>query len=292
LKIVAGAQYNTTNDKQSIVPRLGVVYHVGKTFTTKVMYGEAFRNGSSYERFSREDESYGNRDLNPETIKTLEVNVMYNALNKKTYLSLTGYYSNTANTITISDAKDNLFIDPITQKSYAIYINSKNFRYYGLELEGSHNFTDRLQTHFSFTLRDVTQPIADAQVLYQATGIPNFMGKIGLLYRNKQNGLQGGAFYSYIGQTQPLNRYNINGNPQTFQDLNPATEAYHYLTCHVEADIKEIFNIENSPSILFSVLVQNALNAKVFHPDYKRSVINSVPGRSERGIYGRLAVKF
>ena len=292
-KIVAGAQYNTTNNKQSIVPRLGVVYHVSKKFTTKIMYGEAFRNGSSYERFSREDESYGNSSLNPETIKTLEANVMYNALNKKTYLSLTGYYSQTVNTITISDAKDNLFIDPITQKSYPIYINSKNFTYYGLELEGSHNFTDRLQTHLSFTIRDVTQPIAEGtQIQHQATGIPNFMGKIGLLYRNKQKGLQGGAFYSYIGQTQPLNRYSVKGNIQTFQDLNPNTDAYHYLTLNIEADIKEIFNIDNSPAIIFSLFIQNALNAKVFHPDYKHSAINSVPGRSGRGVYGRLAVRF
>ncbi|TAE04751.1 MAG: hypothetical protein EAZ97_00030, partial [Bacteroidetes bacterium] len=82
------------------------------------------------------------------------------------------------------------------------------------------------------------------------------------------------------------------GNAQTFQDVNPATDAFHYLTLNIEADIKEIFNIDNSPSITFSLFVQNALNAKVFHPDYKRSVINSVPGRAGRGIYGRLAVKF
>lgn len=293
LKIVLGGQYNTTDDKQSLVPRVGLIYNVTNLLTTKFMYGSAFRNGSSYERFSREDESYGNAALKPETINTLEGNIMYNTANKKAFLSLTGYYSQTSNTITISDPKDNVFFDPITQQSVAVYINGEKITYYGLEIEGKYSFTERLQSQASLTLRDVTIPILEGtQVLYQATGIPNFMTKIGVLYRNKQKGLQGGAFYSYVGQTQPLNRYDIKGNAQTFQDVNPATDAFHYLTLNIEADIKEIFNIDNSPSITFSLFVQNALNAKVFHPDYKRSVINSVPGRAGRGIYGRLAVKF
>ena len=83
LKLLVGAQYNQANNKQSFVPRAGLLYKASSVWAGKLMFGEAFRTGSSYERLSTEEEAYGNPDLIPELVSTVEANLAYTHPKKK-----------------------------------------------------------------------------------------------------------------------------------------------------------------------------------------------------------------
>lgn len=292
LKILVGAQYNQANNKQSFVPRAGLLYKASPTWAGKLMYGEAFRNGSGYERLSTENEAYGNPDLNPELVRTIEANLSYTPSKRKVTISLTAYRSWATNLIRLSNPDDKLFYY-FTGESIPLYINASTLQYQGLELEGKYILSKHWQLDNSITLQNATQEVHDG-VLKQATGIPQLMVKMGLLYKHSQNGLSASVFYSYFSKVTPLNRYNVEG--EDYHDFpkkyNPNPDAYHYVMMQASVDVRSFFDINNIPSTTFSIFVQNALNQTIYYADYSKSEINSVAGRGRRGIYGKLMVRF
>ncbi len=294
LKILIGAQYNQANNKQSFVPRAGLLYKISPALAGKVMYGEAFRNGSSYERLSTEDESFGNPNLNPELIRTLEVNFSYTHPKKKAVISLTGYKSWSTNVIALSSPDDSLYIYPVTGESIPLYVNIAAFRYHGIEFEGKYTLTKHLQINHAISWQEAEQDLQNNKTLKQATGIPRLMFKTGVLYKNSEKGVQAGVFYSYFSKVTPINEYDIDGHAheEETKEYNPAPDAYHFVSLNVGFDIRTLFDINNIPSTTLSIFVQNALNQNIYYADYNRSEVNSVAGRGGRGIYGRVAVKF
>jgi outer membrane cobalamin receptor len=292
LKVLLGAQYNQANDKQSFVPRAGLLYKASPNWTGKLMYGEAFRDGSGYERLSTEDEAYGDPDLNPELIRTLETNLTYTTSKRKVAISLTAYLSWATDLIRLSNPDEKLFYY-FTGESIPIYINSSALQYHGVELEGKYTLSKHWQLDNSIILQDVVQEVYDG-ILKQATGIPQLMFKIGLLHKNPKNGFSASMYYSYFSRVSPLNKYTVEGKvyhlfPKMY---NPNPDAYHYLTLQTSIEVRSFFNINNIPSTTFSVFVQNALNQTIYYADYGKSEVNSVAGRGRRGIYGKLSVKF
>ncbi len=305
MKILAGAQYNLANGKTSLVPRGGFVYKVNESWTSKLMYGQAFRTGSGYERLSTEEEAFGNANLNPENIKTLELNLAYTHPNKKVALSLTAYRSWSNDLIILSNPDDSLYIYPFTGESIPIYINLQNLRHKGAELEGRFNLAKRLQLISAFSWQDVEmnkaidddhsgEPEEGHGTITQATGIPRFMLKTGLLYKNTQRGISFGVFNSFYSKVKPINLHDADGHvhDEEPRNYNPNPHAYNYLSINASLDLRTVFNIENIPQTTLSIFVQNALNSQIYYAEYGRSEVNSIQGRGGRGIYGRLAVKF
>jgi outer membrane receptor for ferrienterochelin and colicins len=307
MKVLVGGQYNFADNKTSLVPRASIVYKPHVAWVGKAMFGQAFRTGSSYERLSTEDEAYGNPNLNPETIQTLEFNLAYTHPKKKVSVSFTGYRSWSNNLIILSNPDDSLLIYPVTGESIPFYINLQKQRYKGLELEGRFNVNKYLQFIHAFSWQDVEMDEAEddhghggsghsdePKVLKQATGIPPFMLKIGILYKNTQKGVAVGVFNSFYSRVTPINTHDIDGHKHEEEpkNYNPNPNAYNYLSLNLNLDIRTLLNIDNMPLTTFSIFVQNTLNEKIYYADYGRSEVNSVAGRGGRAIYAKAMVKF
>jgi outer membrane receptor protein involved in Fe transport len=250
---------------------------------------------------STEEETYGNADLNPENMRTLEANLAYTTRNKKAYFSLAAYRSWAENLILLSNPSDSLLIYPITSESIPLYINFDKLTYYGIEFEGKNNLSKHWQITSAFSWQQV-QHDADEEDAHNAgeheiqqgyTSIPPVMLKVGVLYKNAKKGVSVGVFDSYFSKPALLNQFgNDDGDDEPPKSYNPKPNAYHYLSVNLTLDIRNILNIDNIPTTTFSLFVQNALNAKIYYADYVRSEVNSIAERGGRGIYGRAMVKF
>jgi outer membrane receptor for ferrienterochelin and colicins len=288
LKIVAGAQYNRTDNKQNLVPRIGLVYTHSSRWVGKLSYGQAFRTGSSYERRSTENEAYGNPNLLPEIAQTFEAHIGYTHPEQKVNISLTTFNNFTNNLIALD-------VDSASIQNVPQYINLNKIQYHGLELEGSYKITKHILLTNAFTWQDATTLVEGGKkTLHQSTGIPQFMFKTGFLYRNSKNGINLGVFHSYYGKVTPLTVYNIAGkiHDEAAKNYNHPIHGYHYLSLNLNVDVRTLFEIDNIPSITFGLFIQNVLNAHINYAEYSRSEVNSIPGRGGRGIYGRMAVRF
>ena len=296
-KFIAGVQYNNTNEQEVFVPRLGIIYNTNQYLNFKLLYGEAFRVGSVFERRSTEEEAYGNARLKPETIATIDFQATYNR--KDFYSAVTLYTSYTSDLIILSDRDDSLYVDPVTLESYNVYVNNPRYNYYGLEIETRYNINKHFILNNYITLQNVTGESASedghhgGDKLQQVTGIPQFMLNTGITWRSIKKGLSVGVFNSFYGKVSPLNKHSIDGREQDEQkNYNPPSKAYSSLSVNLSINLKTFFNIDNIPNTTLSIYGQNLLNQKVYHADYNRSEVNSVPGRGGRTIYGKLTVKF
>jgi outer membrane receptor for ferrienterochelin and colicins len=77
--ITAGLRYDHYSDfGNTINPRVGLVWHNSKAFTTKLLYGRAFRAPSAGELYFKNNPGIlGNKELSPETINTVELGTTY-----------------------------------------------------------------------------------------------------------------------------------------------------------------------------------------------------------------------
>jgi len=133
LNIVAGARYDYYDDFGSTFnPRLAVIWQQSADVTVKTMYGRAFRAPSFSELYLRNNPlSLGNKDLDPETIDTYEIELDYRAA-VSTKLNL--FYYEAKDLITYVDNPDS------TKQSQ----NSQELGGYGLELDLSYDIYEKL----------------------------------------------------------------------------------------------------------------------------------------------------
>ncbi len=96
LELTAGLRYDDYSDFSGTTnPRLALVWTANEKFTTKVLYGSAFRAPSFAELYFRNNPvSLGNTDLKPEHVDTEELSFNYRATsNLQTTLTLFNYQS-------------------------------------------------------------------------------------------------------------------------------------------------------------------------------------------------------
>ncbi len=80
INIVAGVRYDKHEEYGgALSPRGAIILKPAENLVTKILYGQAFRAPSYREMYIREDndENNGNRNLDPEYIRTAELNVSY-----------------------------------------------------------------------------------------------------------------------------------------------------------------------------------------------------------------------
>jgi outer membrane receptor for ferrienterochelin and colicins len=121
---------------QVFIPRLGVVFNHGK-FTAKALYNTAFRSPKPW------DYQYGtgNPDLRPEKMKSLELNITWQALKE---LSFTGSVFN------------NLISDKLTKETTPTidrWTNKDKLNTTGFELSGNFNIR-KLQLYADYSFND------------------------------------------------------------------------------------------------------------------------------------------
>jgi outer membrane receptor protein involved in Fe transport len=264
LKLVGGMQANMPGDiKSGIVPRAGVIYSFDDHWTTKFLYGQAFRSPYQIERtITVPGVLIGNPDLAPETIQTFDAQLAYRT--DEFRLAATYFHSE--------------IFDIVTRVGFPqTYVNEGSMTLQGVELENEWQLTDRLRWIGSLTYQD---NVRDGE--HNTTGVPHWMAKMGLAYYNC-NGLTVGLFDTFYGdQTVPAGAAVV----------NPAPDAYHLVSLNTTLDLDQYFHWHTGTSTRLQFLIQNLLDEDIHHVEFERELINSLPAGAGRTFYGGVAVSY
>lgn len=247
----------------NFVPRIGMVYQINKEIGTKLLYSKAFRAAFQIEkRVNNVGVIVGDPNLTPEIVGTLDFQLFYH---KNPYqLSMTYFNSRQQDLIT-------RIPNPNVGAKGNIYANGGEIHSTGIEFEGKYNFSPKLYLLGSLTYQ--TNKFNDDKTDY--TMIPNWMAKLGISYEFTK-GSSIGIFDNFIGKAQDVTVKFPNAKM-----VNPPADAYHLLTANLKLNLHKYLG----EPVTLNAYVYNALNQKIYTPEFNRGNINTIPFRQERGIY-------
>lgn len=144
-QLTAGVRYDDYSDfGDTLNPRLALVWQVSDRFTTKLLYGRAFRPPSFQELFAETSFSRPNPDLDPERSETVELILSY-------------IPSNDLNiAINLYNLQQSDFIRAITSpgESNRRFQNTGNHTIQGIELEAKWQAAKTLRLSANYTIRN------------------------------------------------------------------------------------------------------------------------------------------
>lgn len=286
LKLVVGGQANKiTGFKTDFVPRLGAIVSATDNLGFKLLYGQAFRAATAFERTSFSPPSvYGNVLLTPEKITTYEAQLFYTL--SKLDITATYFYNFDNNKITRTNVTDTLLFAsskvPFSQK----YVNSGHVITQGVEVEAKLKTGKMLNFYGSSTY----QTSKDNLDRKDYDGMPNLMVKLGILF-NFRDKVNAGLFGSYFGTGGSIYRYNATGALLT-KVANPAANAYNDVSLNITGNLKKIFAWERGPDLLLHCYITNLLDEKIYYQEVVRRNINTLPGRAGRAFTIGVTLKF
>ncbi|MBN1589536.1 MAG: TonB-dependent receptor [Pirellulales bacterium] len=268
LKLTAGMQGNMPGTIEGgMVPRVGLITSLNDHWTFKVLYGSAFRSPAAIETDIDVSAIVGNPDLEPETIDTFETQLSYSDETKR--LALTYFHSGYANMI----ARDNTTAVPT-------YENLGGQVIQGIELEARAKLNQRLQFVGSTTWQENHK-----NGVYNATLVPNWMVKCGIVYET-QSHLKIGIFDSYFSAPESVTVVN-----PAAAIVNPVPGECHLLSLNTRFDVGRHLGWRRQ-TLEAQFLIQNLLNEEVWDPEFSRYRINSVPAGAGRTFYGGFTLAY
>jgi outer membrane receptor for ferrienterochelin and colicin len=163
LTLTAGVRLDYFSDfGLTVNPRASLVWDVSQSFTTKLMYGRAFRAPSFFElRTNPGITVTGNPDLDPETIDMVELSFLKTwQYNLQSQLNL--FWYQTDNLIT-----ERKISGPLSQSESRIFNNSQGANTYGLETELSYQILDNLNFNVNYTYLNINpnSPVNDQFII-------------------------------------------------------------------------------------------------------------------------------
>lgn len=286
MKLIAGGQVNKIPGFDAdFVPRLGTVLYLNENMGAKLLYGQAFRSPSAFERSSYSPPSvYGNALLTPEKITTYEAQAFYTK--SKFDITATYFYSHDGNKITRTDVKDTLMVGGSKLGYSQKYVNSGYVVTQGVEVEAKVKAGKMFSIYGSSTY----QTSRDNLERVDYDGMPNLMAKVGVLF-NYNNKINAGLFNTYIGTGGDINKYSKTGAVLT-KMVNSTVNPYNDMSLNVSANLKNLLTSEKMPEISIQCYVTNLLDDKINYAEVVRRNINSLPGRPGRAINIGATIKF
>jgi outer membrane receptor for ferrienterochelin and colicins len=286
LKLIAGGQLNKVTDVPiDFVPRLGVVWSITEAFGAKILFAEAFRSPSAFERDFRSRIVLGNPNLDPEKISTVEGQLFFASSNYE--VALTAFQSIQRSVITRSLPAENLAVlSGVQYPGVPFYINRGRLQTRGLELESKANFSKEfsLMGSVTYNITAETAQNSDSLSIFNYLGMPNVMVKLGVNYTSFF-GLNIGAWNSYFGAGGDITTLST-------RNLNPDVRPYNFLSANISYNIVNLFESTSLPDMTLGVYATNILDEQIFYPEYVRRNMNSIPGRPGRALYVSFTVKF
>jgi outer membrane receptor for ferrienterochelin and colicin len=270
--ILGGQALKSPNLAWSFVPRIGLIHRFLEDFSLKILYSQAYRAAYPFEKTVASSSITGNPLLKPETVTTLDLQLLYK---KKDYeFALTYFNSKQQDLIATSfDPKAIMF-------SYA---NQGKVDFHGIELEGKLMPVEHLYVVSSLTYQ--TNKNGAGKKNYSM--VPNWTAKIGLSYDVTQS-FSLGIFDSYFSKAHDVGV--LTDTP--VQHVNPETDAFHLMTVNLDWKLNQLFGWSNKQAVALNAYVYNALDEKIYTPEFARSVVNSIPGRQGRGVYVGIKYNF
>ena len=169
-QLTAGVRYDDYSDFGGTVnPRVALVWDINDQFTSKLLYGKAFRAPNFGEQgFQNNPVVQGNKDLDPETIHTVELALDYRPFSSlRTAVNIFYYKINNLITAAAPDPRITaLAVNTDSNKlNPNIYRNSGNQDGYGSELEWNWQMSEQWNVKGNYAWQHSTneqndQPVA------------------------------------------------------------------------------------------------------------------------------------
>ncbi len=265
LKLVGGMQGNMPGViPGGIVPRAGVIASLSENWTTKFLFGQAFRSPYQIERSISTPVIQGNPNLIPELAQTFDAQLAFHTDDYR--LAATYFHSR------YFDLIERVGIFPQT------YINSTTpIEFQGVELENEWQLSERLRWLGSVTYQN---NIGDGA--HNVTYVPIWMAKMGLTYHNDR-GLNVALMDVFYG---------TRSEPPTAAEVNPAPEEYHLATLNMRLDLNRRFHWRMNRQMDLQFMIQNLFNEPIYHAEFEREVINTLPAGPGRTFYGGFSMAY
>ena len=271
LKLVAGMQMNKPEDiKKDFSPRLGAILNFKNHWGVKLLYGEAFRSGNGTEKNSSAVFLFGNSNLKPEKIETIDAQIFYD--NNKYSASLTYYQSTIKDTIVRASLGGGKLQ----------FQNGGEIDFHGIEFESSAQITNRFNVNGSVSYQVGEDNNGTPDIGF----IPNFMAKIGADYEF-DNGIVLGIHNAYYGEPASTKTFN-----PSVASLNPSESSHMYMTMNIHGNLGQLSGYNALDHVEFSLYGENLLNEDVNYTEVIRKIENTVPQRAGRAMYGTISIKF
>jgi len=290
LKVLGGVRYNHNREYgDTYVPRVSVVYTMTEKIFLKLLYGSAYRNPTFFEKYvNTRNVLYGNPDLRPEKIDTLELSTDWtfatNVL-KLTFFGLTTddmigrvvtYDTGDIPAVTQLESRADPTIPTRTTPGYG---NTKGQRIYGLEFELKGKIIDNklLDYLLNCSYKEGKEKIDWSPIQYLDQIVANIvlMNEIGSFINT--------LTINYVGARK--------GNIDTSNaapDFTPGQEIV--IPAYTQLNLKTTYTLMENFEI--SLIVMNLLGQEILYPEYIRRRIDAVPGDSGRNFYGQVKYKF
>jgi len=260
------------------IGRLGLVYEFNENFGAKLLYSQAFRFAVAAETgAAAAGRVYGDPALKPERVETIDAQVFYTSKNYQA--SLTAFRTRQSNLIGRALCGTN----PICEGNSRtlIYASSGSAKFKGIEFESKLKPIDGLQLQGSYTFQTNWNK-QDNNV----SVAPQHMFKVGGSYDITPD-LQLGVFDTYF--SKPLSIGTLNPNVKIY---NPVPNSYHNLSINAHYKLNHLLELNPHKKASFSLYLDNALDEKVYYPEFNRKAINSILGLPGRMLFGELSIEF
>lgn len=263
VKLIGGLQWNKPHAADSdVITRLGAIYNWTEKLGLKFLRGEAFRAPWAIEQDISGSVLVGNPSLKPEKVTTYDLQLFYHDSNRQVAFT---YFQ--------SEMEDLILRVPTGVGSVQTYSNGGQMDYWGLELEGKWYISAQ-----SYLLGSVTYQNAEEGSGVSVNLAPSTQGKIGIAHEH--NELSGGLFYTYTARPP-----GIKGATQS----NPSPDRTHWVTLNLEYDATKLVGFKAGKATL-QFNVENLLDEKVYHPEFSRRNVNSLPATSGIGIFAGIRI--
>lgn len=269
LKLIAGLQINKIEAVDlNIVPRLGFIYNISGKLGTKILYGQAFRAAYGLETDLNAPGLVGNKDLKPEILKNLDVQLFYTS--KMLELAAT-YFNN--------NKEDNI------GRWNGSFVNAGVSKAHGFELEGKYIPNANVYVTGSYAYQTNKLEAADGSITEEASLMPNNVAKLGVSYQTR-SGISLGLYNMYVS------RFHKFAGQDALPGHNGETDGFNMLSANLNINIPKLLDLDIKEKVVLSVFGTNLLDESVSVPEFNSKAIYSIPGRPGRAVYVTLAIEF
>jgi outer membrane receptor for ferrienterochelin and colicins len=257
VSVVGGLQANKIGALAlDVVPRSGVVLHVGSRVHVKALYSKAFRAPSINETRLNHPGLVGHPDNRPEKVGTFDLEWSYHG---RRLQGSVGYF--------VSRHTDSIIVD--TSGPRWLYRNLGEAMFKGGEGSAKYYVHPRVLVLGSM----MYQTSRDGQGRTHVTPVSNLSAKAGISYQS--NVLTASLFDSYQGD--------LDGFAGTVTPTaNPNTSAYHLLSTRIRVDVSKLTRA--SRGLALFVQGDNLTNKEVWHPDWGGNSGDTLPAYRGRSV--------
>jgi outer membrane receptor protein involved in Fe transport len=268
LHLSAGGQViRASSEELTAVPRLGAVWSHASGWGVKALYGGAYRSPAMIETgVNLPGFLVGNPDLDPETVRTLDLELFRSTATWSWSLAL-------------YDSRQTGLIFPDASTSPGTYRNSGRFDSHGAEIEGRFAPSERWYVTGSFALQESS--FNDS--LDDVTPFPNGVARLGVGF-TPSDGVSIGVFDTGYGRPADVGVVR-----RTRRLSNPVPTATHWLEVQARADLGRLTGSPGVRGLELFARAENLLDQDLWAPEYAQRLINSIPARSGRAFRGGLS---